>query len=483
MNTVSFQKEAPIRYSADVIVVGGGTAGVGAAVAAGREGKSVILIEHTGCLGGMATNGHVSPFDATKDRKGNPFGGIAEDIIQGMNKAQLAYGVDSAMKREGPHLFKWVLLNLCLEANVDIIFNATLVDIVREGDEIKYAIINTKSGIEAVSGKMFIDATGDGDVFYRAGEEFIIGSEANANEELNKVGMNRMHFEEGEEGDVEEQPESSAATGAATVQPCSIMFTMGNVDNSKNPLQYNNKLLKFEDLGIDKEEFKKLPYYGTVGFEDNGDLIPLPQGRILLSHTGRPKEMLVNMSRIIGVDSTDARQLTDANIKAQLQVMYLVDFLKRYVPGFENSYLVESGNVLGIRESRRLIGRYVLKGSEAALCEIPEDTVACGSYMIDIHDPHGKRKAIGGNLQGSCYGIPYRCLTPKTVKNLLVCGRCISVDHISHASTRIQGTCVITGQAAGTAAAIAISDNVSVQDVEVKKLQNTLESNGMYLGR
>ncbi len=483
MSTVSFKKEAEVRYSADVVVVGGGVAGVGAAVAAGREGKSVILIEHTGCLGGMATNGHVSPFDATKDRQGKPFGGVAEDIIQGMAKAQLAYGVDSPMRREGPHLFKWVLLNLCLEANVDIIFNASLVDIVREGDDIKYAIINTKSGIEAVEGKMFIDATGDGDVFYRAGEEYIIGSEADANSELDKVGMNKMHFEDGEQGNVEEQPSNAETSGAASVQPCSIMFTMGNVDNSKNPLQYNNRLLKFEDLGIDKEEFKQLPYYGTEGFEDNGDLIPLPQGRILLSHTGRPKEMLVNMSRIIGVDTTDARQLTEANIKAQLQVMYLVDFLKRYVPGFENSYLVESGNVLGIRESRRLVGRYVLKGSEAALCEIPDDTVACGSYMIDIHDPHGKRKAIGGNLLGACYGIPYRCLTPKTVKNLLVCGRCISVDHVAHASTRIQGTCVITGQAAGTAAAIAVADNVSVQNVDVDKLISILKDRGMYLGK
>ncbi len=483
MESITFKKEAKVRYSADVVVVGGGVAGVGAAVAAGREGKSVLLIEHTGCLGGMATNGHVSPFDATKDRNGKPFGGVAQDIIDGMAKAQLAYGVDSPMRREGPHLFKWVLLNLCLDAGVDILFNASLVDIVREGDEIKYAVINTKSGVEAVSGKMFIDATGDGDIIHLSGEEYIIGSEADANAELDKVGMNKMHFEDGEEGDVEEQPENSNATGAATVQPCSIMFTMGNVDGSKNPIQYNNKLLKFEDLGIDKEEFKKLPYYGTVGFEDNGDLIPLPQGRILLSHTGRPKELLVNMSRIIGVDSTDARQLTDANIKAQLQVMYLVDFLKRYVPGFENSYLVESGNVLGIRESRRLIGRTVLKGSDAASCVIPEDTVACGSYMIDIHDPHGKRKAIGGNLHGACYGIPYGCLTPKTVKNLLVCGRCISADHISHASTRIQGTCVITGQAAGTAAAIALSDSVSVQEVDVKKLISVLESNGMYLGK
>ena len=478
MKKILLNKEISIRYETDIAVVGGGVAGCGAAIAAAREGKKVLLIEKSGCLGGLATNGHVSPFDATKDRNGRPFGGIAQEIIEGMEKAQMLYGVPtSPIKREGPHLFKWVLLNLAVDAGVDILFHASFVESVMEKDTIEYLIISTKSGLEGVKAKVYVDASGDGDVFARSGENFIIGSEQNALDILKANELNRMHFEEGAEGTVEEEHKVKC-----DVQPASIMFSMGNVDLDKKASQYNNKLLKYEDLGIDKEEFKKLPYAGSPGFEENGDLIPLPQGRILLGRTGRPNEVLVNMSRILGVDATDAMELTDAEIKAQKQVMYLVDFLKRYVPGFEESYLVASGDVLGVRESRRLIGKYVLRGDDAIKCRQFKDNVACGSYMIDIHDPQGRRKALGGEIKGNCYGIPYGAICPQIVTNLLVCGRCISVDHVAHASTRIQGTCVMTGQAAGTAAAQAVSENAAVQQIDVEVLVKKLVANGLYLG-
>lgn len=474
MSKIDLKKAVEIAYEVDVAVIGGGIAGTAAAVAAAREGKSVLLVESSGCLGGLATNGHVSPFDATKDRKGRTFGGIAKEILDAMDEAQEKYGVPTSnIKREGPHLFKWVLLNLAVNSGVKILFHATLLDAVVENDTIKYALVATKSGIRGIKAKVFVDTTGDADLVNLSGEEFIIGSEASTDDILKSTGYNKMHFESNETEDY------SAQENARNVQPVSIMFTMGNVDTSKNPGQYNNKLLKFEDLGTTKEEFFKLPYAGTVGFEDNGDLIPLPQGRILIGRTGRPGEMLVNMSRIVGVNAADADELTDAEVKAQLQVMYLVDFLKRFVPGFENSFLVESGNTLGVRETRRLVGRYVLSGLDAINCVHFDDDVACGSYMIDIHDPHGKRKALGGDITGTCYGIPYRSITPKTIKNLLVAGRCISADHVAHASTRIQGTCCMTGQAAGTAAAIAADKNVSVADVDVNLLIERLLANNI----
>lgn len=475
MDSVKLQKNVNIRYEADVVVVGGGVGGAAAAIAAGRQGKSVLLIEKSGCLGGLATNGHVSPFDATHSRSGKTFGGIGQEILDEMEAAQKLYGVpDSCITREGPHLLKWVLLKMAVDSGVRVLFHADLIDVVREDDEIKHLIIHTKSGIEGVVGKMYVDASGDGDLFAGAGEEYFMGSEADSGKMLEQTGFNRMHYDD----DTIEKYTPESMHDHHAVQPCSVMFTMGNVDLSKKPYKLNNKNLRFEDLGIDKEEFKKLPYYGAPGFEDNGDLIPMPQGRVLLSLTGRPNELLVNMSRIIGVDATDAVELTEASVKAQLQVMHLVDFLKRYVPGFENSYLVESSNVLGVRETRRLVGQYVLKGTDAINCVQFEDNIGCGSYMIDIHDPFGKARAIGGDVMGDCYGIPYRSITPKTVKNLLVCGRCISVDHVAHASTRIQGTCVITGQAAGTAAALALKTDSTVQALDVKHLQNELREAG-----
>ena len=480
MSMVKLEKDVKIRYCADVVVVGGGVAGAAAAIAAGRQGKSVILIEKSGCLGGLATNGHVSPFDATHSCSGKPFGGIAQEILDEMADAQLKYGVakNNTMKREGPHLLKWVLLKMAVDAGVRVLFHADLIDVLMDGDKIQYLIIHTKSGIEGVEGKAYVDATGDGDVFAGAGEQYIIGSEADSGKILEQTGLNHIHFDDKSV----QRYYDKTTVDRHSVQPVSVMFTLGNIAPDCNPYKYNNKNLTFEDLGIDKEEFKKLPYYGTVGFEDNGDLVPLPQGRFLISSTGRPGEVLVNMSRVIGVDGTDAVELTEASIIAQYQVMYIIDFLKRYIPEFRDAHLVESSNIIGVRETRRLIGQYVLSGLDAINCTQFDDNIGCGSYIIDIHDPFGKCRALGGQIKGDYYGIPYRSLVPKTVKNLLVCGRCISVDHIAHSTTRIQGTCVITGQAAGTAAALSLEFGTSVQDLDVKALQSELKAAGSNIG-
>lgn len=478
MKTLNLCEEVNVRYETEVAVIGGGVAGTAAAIAAARGGKKTLLIEKSGCLGGLATNGHVSPFDATKDNAGKTFGGIGKEIIDGMVELQNKCGCpNSASKRVGPHLFKAVLLDLATEAGVNILFHADLIKTITQNDEITHLVIHTKSGIEAVSAKMVVDATGDGDVFFEAGEDYIMGCESDSGSDLRNAGFDKMHYDinSSSKYDCEEVKD------ILPVQPCSVMFSMGNVDMSQNPIKYNNKNLKFEDLGIDREEFFSLPYAGTVGFEDNGDLIPLPQGRILFFPTGRPNELLVNMSRVIGVDGTDAVELSNAAIIAHKQVIYLADFLKRYVPGFENSYLVESSNVLGVRETRRLIGQHVLKGIDAINCKHYDDEIACGSYIIDIHDPFGKSRALGGAIHGDSYGIPYGCIAPKKTKNLFVCGRCISADHIAHSSTRIQGTCVMTGQAAGAAAAVALDTNTTAQTLDVQKVREMLRNDGVLL--
>jgi hypothetical protein len=156
--------------------------------------------------------------------------------------------------------------------------------------------------------------------------------------------------------------------------------------------------------------------------------------------------------------------------------MAVADLLKRFVPGFEHAYLMDSGCTLGIRETARLVGQYVLSAGEVIHCSHFDDAVARGSYIIDIHDPKGKNAAIGGEIKGDFYEIPYRSLQAKKNMNLHACGRCISVDHIAHSSTRIQGTCILTGQASGTAAALALCG-----EVEPKKLCDALRSDGVWL--
>lgn len=472
MDSVLFTREAQVRYHAEVAVIGGGVAGCAAAIAAARHGARTMLVEKNGMLGGMATLGHVSPLDARTTQQGDHFGGLIDEIVVRVEQMNQQYGGANHSLRNGPEFLRLVLLQMIRESGVRILLHASLIGVERQDDRISHSIIQTKSGIEAVEAQYWIDATGDGDLFANAGETYVLGSEKDVFEELIVSGMNHVHFEQGE---------TKTYHGYATsglMQPVSMMFTMAGVDFSKcNHL--SNRLLTFEDLHIDRNEFFRLPYAGTVGFEENGDYIPLPQGRILISRSARKDQVLVNMSRVIGVDATDAISLSSAEETAQFQILYLVDFLIRYVPGFEEAYLIASSHTLGVRESRRLVGQYVLRGREAIDCIPFKDTVAQGSYMIDIHDPQGKRKAIGGELKKSCYSIPYRCLLPCTIQNLLVCGRCISVDHVAHASTRIQGTCILTGQAAGVAAALAQQRNCMPGQLDVAEIQNSLVQDGV----
>ena len=458
----------------DVIVVGGGPAGICAAVAAARQGASTLLVEQYGCLGGMMTLGLVMPLDAHSTKSGKSFGGIMQELLDRIIRDTRAYchgvGKDHHLF-SSPHVMKYVLLDTVTASGVDILFHASLVDAVREGDRLSHVVLQTKSGMVAVEAKFFIDATGDGDLVACAGEEYVTGSEPGVMSGLTRTGLNKVHEENRSYGDYEE---------SGMMQPVTMMFTMGNVDIGKaKPLI--NKRLTYSDLGMTREEFLELPYANTPGFMVEGDELPLPQGRVLFFAIRRAGEVVVNMTRVTGINGADALDLTRGEIVAQKQMFYVMDFLKRYIPGFKDAYLLETGDVLGVRETRRLIGRHVLSGQEAIECVPFPDVVAHGSYIIDIHDPQGRRKAIGGEIKGDCYDIPYRSLLPKTLGNLLVAGRCISTDHVAHSSTRIQGTCMLTGQAAGTAAALALRHGWTVAEVPVEQLQEILIQAGVQL--
>lgn len=460
----------------DILVVGGGLAGVSAVLSATRKGKKVLLCEQGGTLGGMATLGHVSPLGAVNTCETNEsFGGIMEEIVSEIRNMNRKYCRADANSIVNPSLLQLILNKKISDSCAQVLFHTTLCQVKTGNGRITSAYILTKSGVYEVKASVYIDASGDGDMFSIAGDDFFYGSDEDTLSQLQMNGIDRMHFEEGKAAG-----EIIDYGNRKSVQPVSCMFTLGGVEIEKG-LPYCNRMLKYEDLNITKAEFMKLPYAGSDGFEENGDLIPLPQGRLLFYNSTRKGEVTVNMSRIIGVNTTDPDSLSKAQIKAQLQVLYLTDFLHRFVPGFESSYLLGCAFTLGIRESRRLNGRKVLKGNDAYNCVCDEEAVAYGSYMIDIHDPNGKRKAIGGYLNGNCYGIPFGCLLSKNFSNLAVCGRCISADHVAHASTRIQGTCIQTGQAAGTAAALAVSKDIDICDVDVAELRRILKSDHMYM--
>ena len=457
-----------------MVVIGGGAAGVCAAVAAARSGASTVLIEQHGCLGGMMTLGLVMPLSAQATKSGQPFGGILHEMLDRIVALTRQYcGGDGKAHHlfSSPHVMKYVLLDTAVKSGVDILFHTTLVDMQRNLNRIERLIVHTKSGLAFVSGDVFVDASGDGDLIEKAGEEFVLGSEPGVMDRLTSSGLNKVHEEERAYGNYHQD---------GLLQPVTMMFTMGGVDVERaRPLV--NRRLRFSDVGLTRGEFEKLPYANTPGFMVDGEELPLPQGRVLFFKNRRPGEVVVNMTRVTDIDGADALDLTKGEIIAQQQVFFVLDFLIRYIPGFEKAYLLETASTLGVRETRRLVGRHVLTGKEAIDCVPFPDVIAHGSYIIDIHDPQGRQKAIGGPIHGDCYDIPYRSLVPKTVKNLIVAGRCISSDHVAHSSTRIQGTCMLTGQAAGTAAAMALSTSSNVADVDVRALQSNLKQAGVYL--
>jgi hypothetical protein len=463
----------PIQES-DVVVVGGGASGVAAAIAAARQGARVLLLEQYGCLGGMMTLGLVMPLSAHSTKSGQSFGGIMHEILERVIAETKRYCGGSGKPHHlfsSPHVMKHVLLELAVDAGVEVLLHATLVDVVREDDTIKHLVILTKSGLRSLQARIFIDATGDGDLLARAGAEFVLGSEPGVLGGLRATGLNKVHKEAGEYGDYSRD---------GVLQPVTMMFTMGGVDTERAK-PFVNRKLSFAELGLTREDFAALPYANSPGFTLDGDDLPLPQGRVLFFKIRRPGEVVINMTRITSVNGADATELARGTIAGQRQVFHVLDFLLRFVPGFANAYLIETADILGVRETRRLVGRHVLTGQEAIECVPFEDVVAHGSYIIDIHDPQGRRKAIGGPIRGECYDIPYRSLLPKSVDNLLVAGRCISSDHVAHSSTRIQGTCMLTGQAAGTAAALALRMQVTVAELPVRQLQNALIAAGVRL--
>lgn len=459
----------------DTVVVGGGVAGVAAAIASARHGAKTLLIESGGCLGGQATLGLVTPLDARCDTKGKSFGGliaeIANETVKLSKKYCSAEEIGEHSDIASPHILKYVLLDLLTSSGADVSFHTTLLSADTEDGVITAVYAVTHSGIVKYIAKNYIDCSGDAQLCYLSGAEYVLGSEPNVFSQLTEEGLDKAHFSENH---------YSGYTKSGLMQPVSIFFLMGAVDVEK-AMELNNLDLNFGDLGITKERFKNWQFAGTNGFEITDNRIPMPQGRVLVTRSNRSDVAVINMSRVINIDGSDTDSLNNGEIIAQKQVIALVDFLKTFIPGFEHSYYMQSGFTLGVRETKRMVGKYVLSGQDAIRCKTFANPVARGSYIIDIHDPSGKSRAVGGDIKGRFYDIPYGSIVSKNIKNLLAAGRCISADHIAHASTRIQGTCILTGQAAGTAAAICAKQNIFAESADEQQLHSALLEGGVYL--
>ena len=346
-----------------------------------------------------------------------------------------------------PEEAKTVALEMLQEVGVEVLLYVFCADVVKNGDAVEGVVIESKAGREAILAKTVIDCTGDGDVACRAGVECRKGD----------------------------------ADGG--MQPPTLMFCMKGVDVQKLRDALVSQPDVFDMDTMPAEQFRTGKFI-TVGLrnqirkaEEAGYKIPV--ARTILITGIKDDEIWVNMSRVSGVDSTKPESYTHGEVEGRKQIYELERYLKNFVPGFENAWREKVAPFMGIRESRVIVGKYILTAEDILACRRFDDAVAVASYPVDIHH------ATGGDCTlhwcEDCYDIPYRSLVPAAVENLLVAGRCSSMNHEAMASTRVMSTCMALGEAAGRAARIALEEGVRPSAVDVEKVREELRQTGAYL--
>ena len=446
-------RHIPVRDEVDVLVVGGGPAGLMAAQAAALvEGTKVMLIENRGSLGGNMTQG--LPLLGFLGRKGN-------EIIKGLplrfvetlrsrgqathHRACPLHVSLTMIDPEGTKRLAWEIMEEC---GVKVLMYVMFVDVIKEGDQVKGVIIESKKGREAILAKTVVDCTGDGDMAFRAGAPMAYGNE----------------------------------NGIA--QPPTLMFSMRGVDSRKLRDAVADHPDIYDIDFIPNEFFRADDNCTMVGFRNQIKAAreqgyKLPVERTIFMTGMAPDEWWVNMSRVNGVDATDPEQYTHGEEECIKQNAEIVRYLKAFIPGFENAYVDRVAPFMGIRETRRIIGEYILTEQDIFDCARFDDAIGVAAYPVDLHHP------VGGDCTlmwcPDCYDIPYRCLVPLKVDGLICAGRDISATHLALASVRVMGPAMCLGEAAGKAAALCARDGVQPRELDVRKLRKALLDEGVYL--
>ena len=433
--TLKFEREIPVRHETDVFVAGGGPAGVAAAVSAARQGARVCLVDGHSCLGGMGTAGMVPAFMTFGDGVRFLAAGLGEELYNRLSEAGGTGPTEKFSIRA--EVLKRVYDDMLDEADVDFTLHTHLIGVRAESGRVSHAILWGKSGIYAVEAKVFVDGTGDGDLCAWAGAPF-------------------------EKGDID-----------GSMMPGTLCSLWADVDWDRvraSKLRHDGSPLRqaFDD-GIFTVQDLHLPGMWRVGLHVGGG----------------------NIGHTFGVDGTDERSLTEALVAGRRMMLEYERYYKTYLEGYEGMELVATGSLLGLRETRRITGDYVLGLEDFKKRATFDDEIGRYCYPVDIHpsvpnpETYEKfEKEFRKDLRygkGESYGIPYRTLTPKGLANVLVAGRCISSDRYIQGSVRVMPGCYITGQAAGIAAAMSADAGTNPHDLNVPELQKRLKDIGAYL--
>ena len=419
----------------DIIVVGGGLSGVAAAVSGARQGLKVLLVEKSGCLGGAISNNLVYPFtncwtympDTNEKRYVN--GGLFAEMRSREEEYRIALGEpkDNPEYLFKPEYYKFILDDMVTEAGVEVLFHSMLCEVSADKRKIRGIVVITPSGILELSADCFIDTTGNGELFAKAGCDYQLGREEDN-----------------------------------LCQPMTTCFRMSGVDTDVFKKDHNR-------LGELYNEYQKQ------------GKIKNPRENILIFYGIGKGIIHFNTTRVVKCDPTDAFEVSRAEIEARRQVYEMVHFLKKNSKAFENSTVISIATEIGIRESRKLKGVHILTEEELKNLVEFEDAIALGNYDIDIHNPSGTGTSHYYFKSGEYYQIPYRSLLPKEYDNLLVAGRCISTTHEAQASIRIMPICACLGEAAGTAVSVAHKSGKTAHSVDINEVRKKLIENGAAL--
>lgn len=451
---LSYHKELAIVAETEVLVVGAGPAGLGAAVASARNGATTLLVERYGFLGGNLTAGLVGPCMTSYSLDGTQqlIKGVFEEFVLRMERIGgalhpskipagseycgfIVYGHDKVTPFN-PEAAKQCALEMCQEAGVDLLLHTFVADALVADGSITGVVVANKSGLGVVRARTIIDCSADADVAERAGVPCHLGRQSDG-----------------------------------LTQPMTLFFRVANVDDAKVRAY----------VADHPDDYR--PYASLVKQARESGEFTIPRKGVGLYRTLDAGVWRINTTRIQRVDGTSATDLTRAEIEGRRQVTELLAFFHKWLPGFEDCTLLDTATQIGVRETRRIEGEYTLTVDDLATGRDFEDVIALAGYPVDLHSPTGDGGGADGSYQtANVYQIPYRCLVPAGVDQLLVAGRSISATHEAMAAIRVMPPAFAMGEAAGTAAAIALEYRVSPRRVDVPTLQRALLRQGAYVG-
>lgn len=450
------------RYSYEIAVVGGGPAGLAAAITAARAGKRVILLEKNGFLGGNLTIG-IPPLGFLDENGNQCIAGFGEELINRLKERGGSYGHRYCPKHNSvsnidTEAVKILAVEMCREAGVDVLLHLETHSVEVADGRIQSITLYGKCNEVTVTADVFIDCTGDGDLAYLAGCSY-------------EKGRDKSH----------------------ELMPPTVMCTIEGVDDRKlfahvaeHPEEMRPMCATIDTKpGYDAAYFQADPNYVFVGMTQLFDWLkqegkcPVERGNMIVINGLHRGQMYVNTTRLLHVDATDILDLSRAEMEGQLQLKKLVEVFREYVPGFENCYISSIAPNLGVRETRRFAGIRSVTYEDAMDGLVPEDTICLSGYKIDIH--HDGENATLFRKVDRPFGVPYGALVSRDVSNLLFAGRCISVDAYVIGSVRVMSCCMAMGQAAGLGASMALDGHKTPAAVDVAALRAELQKQNAIL--